>query len=92
MDKSMQANKPMQTEPAQSLMPMTPANMVALLEDLVDRVADAIESKMQNELAIHQAGGPYESSLILVYRKRLHEAAVAAVETVVTYEAFRPSS
>lgn len=66
--------------------------IVDLLSDLVDRVKDAIENQLLMRPYIETQGGPYQQSLTLNYEKKLHEAAVAAIETIVNHPAFQQPS
>jgi len=67
------------------------AAVAAMLEDLVNRTAAAIDNRLKGLEQIAAAGGPYAQSRTITYRKALHEAAVDVIQLIVNYAPLRPN-
>jgi hypothetical protein len=65
-------------------------DLAATLGKVIDDIAEAIEQRLGVIPTLQHQGGPYESSLIITYRKKLQEAATAALATVVNHPLLRP--
>ena len=66
--------------------------IAAMLEDLVNQTAAAIDNRLKGLEQIAAAGGPYAQSRTITYRKALHEAAVDVIQLIVNYAPLRPNS
>lgn len=64
--------------------------MVAVIKELIDDVALAIEQRLGSIAAIRQAGGLYVESLVIQQSRKLHEAAAAAIATVINHPKLKP--
>lgn len=64
-------------------------NMADALADLIERIADSMEEPLGVAEAIKSQGGPYETTLLLNHKKKLREAAAAALQTIVTDPMFQ---
>ena len=62
-----------------------------LLAEVVSAVAEAIEAQLGIRETIRSVGGPYESSQLIVYERKLAEAAASALATVVNHPRLRPT-
>jgi hypothetical protein len=60
-------------------------DVASALAELITLVAEAIDVPLHGRATIKAAGGPYETSNLLGYEKRLAEAAAAAIATIVEY-------
>lgn len=76
---------------ASSTAPPSDNPMATIIQDLVDDVALAIEQKLGSLATIRAVGGPYVESLVIRQTTLLHEAAAAAIMTIVTHPKLRPT-
>lgn len=60
-----------------------PTTIADLMAELIEEVAEAIEERIGYRNTIKTVGGPYAQSQSLVYERKLREAAVAAITTIV---------
>ena len=63
--------------------------MVAIIQGVIEDVAQGIENKLGYVGAVKRQGGPYEMSLTLTAERKLREAAAAAMEIIVTHPALQ---
>jgi hypothetical protein len=63
--------------------------MASVIEELIESVANAIEERIGVLETIAKVGGPYESSQRITMERKLKEAAVAAIQTIVTHPSFQ---
>ena len=63
--------------------------MVAIIQGVIEDIAQGIENKLGYVGAVKRQGGPYEMSLALTAERKLREAAAAAMEIIVTHPALQ---
>jgi hypothetical protein len=76
--------------------PIAPAEvaanpMTAIIQAVIEDIAQGIENKLGIIAALEKQGGPYKTSLILRHENKLREAAAAALEIVISHPALRPA-
>lgn len=64
--------------------------MASVLAELIEKVAKVIDLRLGYTEGIKSAGGPYVTSLCLVAERKLTEAAVDAIQTIVNEPGLRP--
>ena len=63
--------------------------MAEVIQNLLDKIEEAMEEQLGTMDNIRAVGGPYESSLLAVQKKKLSSAAAAVLATIVNDPAFR---